>query len=63
MKPSVHEGRRCPHAASCFECPLPDCRAGMWTVAKYNRLPHEKCGSELWRKWSKTMRTEGEMNG
>lgn len=36
---------------------------GMWTVAKYNRLPHEKCGSELWRKWSKTMRAEGEMNG
>lgn len=26
----------CPHAASCFECPLPDCAAG--TVRGYNDI-------------------------
>lgn len=56
---SAHEGRKCPYAANCFECPLPDCKAGVQAAMSYNRLPHERYGSELRRKWAKTMKKGG----
>lgn len=32
-------GRKCPYSDDCFNCPLPDCRAGSCFAWSYNILP------------------------